>query len=66
MKLSVGCLASSLPSSVLRTGSWAESAVAAPATPVRAAVFDLDDEDIPTTIHLPAFHGSNAAAPQRA
>ncbi len=66
MKLSVGCLASSLPGSVLRGGSWAESAAAAPATPVRAAVFDLDDDDVPTTIHLPAFHGTNVATPQRA
>jgi hypothetical protein len=66
MKLSVACLASSLPAAVLRAAPWVEKGAAAAATPTRAAVFDLDDDDIPTTVSVPAFLSVHAVAPQRA
>lgn len=66
MKLSVACLASSLPAAVLRAAPWVEKGAAAAAAPFRAAVVELDDDDVPTTVSVPAFLSVHGAAPQRA
>ncbi|MBL9028016.1 MAG: hypothetical protein JNL21_37840 [Myxococcales bacterium] len=66
MKLSVACLASGLPAGVLRAAPWMEKAANNATAPLRAATFDLDDDDVPTTVNVSAFLSVRAAAAQRA
>ncbi len=65
MKLSVACLASSIPGSFLPTGPMAGAAALAQVRVYTATISDLDDDDAPTTIHVPTFERAAAAIVQR-